>query len=530
MLEKLRQIKDKAIGFWNRTTLTQRIIGFTLLLTLLGLIILLIVNATKTDYVQIYAGLSERETGEISAKLSEKGIKYKLTPDGKGISVPSDVATQVKVDLAAEGIPKTGVLYDNFAQNMNLGLTDREFSVVERDATQNELRRMILNGIKGINDAQVMIQLPKESIWVNQDPGEASASIILNIDPSYPINQKQINALYTLVSKSIPNLPVENIIITNQYGEELTPDFESTSNALATDDFQKLNNIKKEIEKDIERGITQILGTIVGPGNVVVKAFATMDYTQESRQENLVSSPTEDNNGLVISMENLSETWNGQGTPGVGGIVGPGNTDVPGYQAQNQIGGNSEYEKTSEKANYEINRITKSIVESPYKIGDLSISVGVNTPIPNPNNAAEVQRMTQLNNDIKQVVMSVVRTALAKQGTTLSDAEIEKRITVMATPFNTPLAVPEKKVTPWLIYSLIAAGVLLIAGLIFYFISRKKRSAVIEKELEPTLLQDTSLVDLAETEESMVKKQIERLAKEKPQEFVSLLRTWIAED
>ena len=45
---------------------------------------------------------------------------------------------------------------------------------------------------------------------------KASASIVLNTKPGYEFEQDQIQALYQLVSKSIPNLPTDNIVIMNQ--------------------------------------------------------------------------------------------------------------------------------------------------------------------------------------------------------------------------------------------------------------------------------------------------------------------------
>jgi flagellar M-ring protein FliF len=533
LLDRLKGIRDKMVEFWNKTTLVQRIVGFALLLSLIGVVGLTIYNLTRTDFVQLYSNLSERETGEVTARLKEMGIDYQLTPDGRGISVPSEVAAQVKVDLAAEGIPQSGsITYESFANNMNFGLTDRQFGVVERDAMQNELRQMMIQGIRGIKDAQVMITLPKETIWVSEEPGEASASIILELDPAYPLEQKQINALYTLVSKSIPNLPPENIIITNQYGEELTRNLDQSNGTLATDDFQKLQSIKKEVERDIERGIERMLGTVLGPGQAVVQAFATMDYTQETRQENLVTSPNENSTeGIIISMETLNESWNSQGGEQPGGIVGPGNTDVAGYQAGQENGGNSNYEKNNEKINYEVNRITRSIVESPYRIADLSINVGVNIPEPAPNDASALQRAEQLKANVEQVVRNVVRTALGNAGTSLTDEDIANRVTVMAIPFQDRQTEPEKEpFSPWILYGLGAVAAVAVAALAFVLLRRKKQPEIEEEELIPTAIEEIPPIEYEETEDTLIRKQLERLAKEKPQDFVALLRTWIAED
>ncbi len=536
MLERVKHLWERLVQFLKKTTLRQRIIGLTLFFTTVGLILLLLFTFSRPHYVQLYDNLSEKETGEITARLKEMGVPYELTPTGKGISVPQEKAAEVRVQLAAEGIPKSGsITYESFAQNMGLGMTDRQFSVVERDAMQNELRKMIIQGIHGIRDAQVMITLPPEKVWVSQEAEKATASLILDVDPGTSLSQTQVNAIYTLVSRSVPNLPVENIIITNQYGEALEPNFANPDNAISTDDFQKMQAIKNSIERDIEGSIRNLLSPIMGPDMVTVQAFATLDFTKEQRQENLVTAPdTVNNSGLVISMEKLNETWNSQGNGGVGGVPGPGTTDVPGYQAGTQGNGNSNYEKDDQKINYEVNRITRSITASPYRIADLSINVGANIPTPNPNDPNAVQAANALKADIQQVVANVVRTALGQAGRTFTNADINQRVTVIAMPFRQAAPTqtnPPNLFSSWFTYAVI--GALLAAGLLLFFLfryRRKKKGESMEEELIPTKLEEIPPIAMEETEESVIRKQLERLARENPKDFVTLLRTWISEE
>lgn len=535
MPERIKQFLGKWVEWIKKTTLKQRIIGLTALLTLLGLILLLSFTLSRPHYVQLYDRLSEKETGEITARLKEMGVPYQLTPTGTGILVPQERAADVRVQLAAEGIPKSGsITYESFAQNMNLGMTDRQFSVVERDAMQNELRNMIIQGIKGIRDVQVMLTLPEDKIWVSQEEGKATASLILDVDPGVTLSQSQINAIYTLVSRGVPNLPIENIIITDQYGEALEPNFTNPDQTIGTNDFEKLQSIKKSVERDIETSLKNLLTPIMGQGQVTVQAFATMDFTKEQRQENLVTAPdTVNNSGLVISMEKLNETWNYQGNQGAGGIPGPANTDIPGYQAGTTTNGNGNYEKDDQKINYEVNRITRSVTASPYRIADLSINVGANLPTPNPNDPNAVQAYNDLKNSIQQVVANVVRTALGQAGRAFTDAEINQRVTVIAMPFQQPkspvTSTPSLFTNPS--FYMIIGGVLLLAAVIIYVLARRrKKEETLAEELEPVKLEEVPPISVEETEESIIRKQLERLARENPKDFVTLLRSWIAED
>lgn len=95
-------------------------------------------------------------------------------------------------------------------------MTENEFNVLKLEAMQTELANL-MKGIEGVNDAKVMINLPAKGIFVNDPSEEASASIVLNTKPGHQFEESQIQALYHLASKSIPNLPTDNIVITNQF-------------------------------------------------------------------------------------------------------------------------------------------------------------------------------------------------------------------------------------------------------------------------------------------------------------------------
>ena len=113
-------------------------------------------------------------------------------------------------------MPKSGSIdYSFFSQNAGIGTTENEFNVLKLDAMQTELANLI-KGIEGIKDAKVMITLPETGIFVSDQAKKHLLRLYLNTKPRYEFEQNQIKALYQLVSKSVPNLPTDNIVIMNQ--------------------------------------------------------------------------------------------------------------------------------------------------------------------------------------------------------------------------------------------------------------------------------------------------------------------------
>src|SRR5690606_31800757 len=131
------------------------------------------------------------------------------------------------------------------------------------EATQTELAKLI-QSIEGINQANVMINMPQRGIFVNDSNEFASAAIILQTKPGYELSEKQIRSLYHLVAKSIPNLPTENIVIRNQFLEYFDLDEGQSDHG-----YTQQMKIKNQIERDIQRQVQNMLGTLMGFDKVV---------------------------------------------------------------------------------------------------------------------------------------------------------------------------------------------------------------------------------------------------------------------
>ena len=58
----------------------------------------------KPDYGMLYSGLSEKDTGLIIEALQKENVSYQL--GGGAILVPSDNVHDMRIKLAAQGLPK----------------------------------------------------------------------------------------------------------------------------------------------------------------------------------------------------------------------------------------------------------------------------------------------------------------------------------------------------------------------------------------------------------------------------------------
>lgn len=540
MKENILVFKTKTLETWSSFSgKTKWLLAGTFVFTLVFLIAFVFLSS-RPNLSPLYSGLTPAEAGEIKTAIEGRGIPVEVSADGKTILVPNAQVANLKVALAAEGIPKSGnVNYSIFSENMGLGMTDRQFDVVERDAMQNELAALIKQ-IAGVNDANVMITLPKENIWITDEEQVATASVVVKGDPSFQLDQKQVNGLYHLISKSVPNLPTDQIVIMNQNGQTYDMQDENQVDTTLTA-YQQQREIRKEVEQDIQRELQQMLGLMLGRDKVVVSVMASIDFTKEKREEQLVE-PVVDNQGLEISVERIEETYSSEGGV-VNDATGTGETDIANYPGVDGAG-NSESERTEERINREVNRIQRQIELSPYVIDDLTVNVGVEPP--EPNNPAS---LTQQNvEDIRNVLTNVVSTSLSMNGTLLNEEDLDNRISVFATEFQGKVDVAEET-EPQVFDQLskdalmmigAAIAVLLIILIIALVMRRRKRNKeedefIFDMFEEPKVQSEPvekEEIDLSEftSRANPKRKTIEKLAKERPEDFAKLLRSWMAQD
>ncbi len=524
------KFNQQAKLFWTNRSKTQKGIIFGSIGIVIALLVVISLLSTSSKYVPLYNNLSLKEVGQIKAELDTRGIPYELEQGGTIITVPKEQADTLLVELAGQGIPNSGNIdYSFFSENVSWGITDNEFNIMKLDAMQTELQNLI-KGIEGIENAKVMINMPKEPVFVSEATLPASASIVLTVQPGYQFQGNQINSLYHLVSKAVPNLPPENIAIMNQYFEYY--DQSNADGNVAQDNYTYQQTVKKDFERDIQRRVQQMLGTMVGLDNVIVSVTSDIDFTKENRVEEIVDPVDKENmEGLPVSVEKIHETYSGN--PPVGGTTGTGEGDIPNYEAT-ESNSDGEYELVKETINNEFNRIRKEIVESPYKVRDLGIQVAVNNvKTKDGNNIQYLSQQEQgvVQEGIASILNSIISTSVDKEyGEVIPD----DKTSIVFQEFSTNANVSggSKGISTWM-YIAGVALLLIIAILIFLLIRNRRKNEAALMEESTNLEQQMEIPDIQENPDSELvvrKKQLEKMAQDKPEDFAKLLRSWIGEE
>lgn len=523
MNEKFAQYRERLTQFWGQMGRKQKIWLGASVCGILVAIILMTVIFTKTEYELAFKNLDATDAAAVIQYLDDNGIEYQISSNGKNISVPSKVASKVKIDAGSQGLVQNGSIgFDLFSnKSSQLGTTENEFNVMYQSAFNGEVQKL-LNGLQGVESSKVLINRPEESVFLRpEDTSKATASIRINFVPGYRPSQKEIDGYYNLVKVAVPDLELEDIVIASPQGV-LTSSEAGGNDTSGMDAIALQFQIQQKFESEVAKSVQQFLSSFVDINKTVVSVSSSINFDKKVSKEDLVK-PLENNNnnGIIISEELNNSSFTGS-AGAAGGVAGTGETDIPSYDAASQNSGSSE--TSSQFRNYDVNRITNNIESAPFVLRDLSINVAIDESAIS-DEASRTQIMNYLT--------TFVRGKLADSGQDVNnDQLIEKKVSLIARKFSEGNATASAGgiSTTWAI-GIGAALLALIGGLVVMLARKRKQPIEEQMEMAPPAKVEYPTLDLETvSSENQARKNLETLAKRKPDEFVNLLRTWLVDE
>src|SRR6185437_1164877 len=97
------------------------------------------------DFRPLFTGLAPEDAAGIVQKLKETGVEYRLPESGGSVLVPSGRLADLRLTMAAVGLPKTGRIGFELFDKTNLGATEFAEHVNYRRALEGELERSVMS-------------------------------------------------------------------------------------------------------------------------------------------------------------------------------------------------------------------------------------------------------------------------------------------------------------------------------------------------------------------------------------------------
>ncbi|HWT71387.1 MAG TPA: flagellar basal-body MS-ring/collar protein FliF, partial [Oxalicibacterium sp.] len=267
----------------------------------------LVLWGQKPEYKVLFSNFSDRDGGAIVQSLQAANIPYKLADGGGAILVPADKVHEVRLKLAAEGLPKGGNVGFELMENQKLGISQFLEQVNFQRALEGELARSV-QSIGAVQAARIHLAIPKSSVFV-RDQQKPTASVVLNLYPGRSLDKGQVSAIVHLVASSVPDLQPKNVTIVDQAGNLLSENGDKPAGN--TLDPSQLKYVQ-ELQQNIARRVESIITPIVGQNNVRAEATADVDFST-SEQAAEIYKPNQGTNSAAVRSQQTSESLNGNG-------------------------------------------------------------------------------------------------------------------------------------------------------------------------------------------------------------------------
>jgi len=397
--------------------------------------------ASRPEFRVLFSNLSSEDAGDIVSRLQEKKVPYRISPAGDAVSVPAEKVTELRLELAAAGVPRGGNVGFEIFDNKTFGSTEFEQQLNYRRALQGELSRTI-NSLDEVKQSRVHIVLPKDSLFLEEQK-KPTASVTIKLKEGRNLHTSQVDGIVHLVASSVEGLNPEDVMIVDSRGNILSR-VKSESSLVRLSNSQ--TEYQRNIEKDLAGRIQSMLENVVGPGKAVIRVSADLNFQVTEKTEE-----TYDPEAPVIrSMQRQTEKTNKGGAPG--------SSDNPGH------------EKIEEVINYEINKAVNKTVMPVGDIQRLSIAVLVDGIYRKNEKGAEVYEPRS-----KKELEGIEELVRKSAGFSVQRGD---QVVVTSMPFKNAYEESGRETTPWqekitVFYPLIRYGVIfVVAVLVFMFVLR----------------------------------------------------------
>lgn len=288
---------------------------------LIALIVALLLWSRGPTYQVLFSNLDDRDGGAIVSALGQMNVPYQFNSNGTAILVPQDRVHDVRMQMASQGLPRSGNAGFELLDQSRFGASQFTEQVTYQRALEGELANSI-KAVHSVKEARVHLAMPRETLFV-RDRQSPTASVVLSLYPGRDLSEGQVSAISWLISSSVPNLHADKVSIIDQNGRLLT----APTGEMGADNQQR--NFVNDIEYRAVQRILTLLNPLVGPGNVRAQVTAEVDFSRREQTSEVYKPNQQPGQAAVRSQQSSSSLQRNpqqpQGVPGALSNQAPAN-------------------------------------------------------------------------------------------------------------------------------------------------------------------------------------------------------------
>ena len=370
-LQRLRELPPR-----NKIMLGAGLAG------LLAVVVALSMWNKPDPYAPLFTGsVSEKDAGAAVAQLSQLNVPYKVLEGGR-ILVPADKAGELRMKLAAAGLPKGTINGFELLDKQQFGQSQNQERTTLQRALEGELTRTI-GTLSAVESARVHLAMPQQNGFYREQI-KPSASVVLTLHPGRMLDRNQVAGVVHLVSSSVPDLAVKAVSVLDQQGNLLSGDPAGDGKADLT--LQQRQHVAS-VEATYLKRVNEILEPALGKDNLRATVTADIDFSESEQASESYGPNQKPESGAVRSLRNLETSGNSQLSPtGVPGAASnqpptPASAPMTGASAPLQgaaNGGTAGQLRRENQVNYEVDKTVRNIRNQGHAVKRVNVAVLVN--------------------------------------------------------------------------------------------------------------------------------------------------------
>lgn len=386
MNEKVKSVVTTVKTKWTDASKMAKILIVSIPVVVIAIIIILCVifNSNKSTAV-LFSGLSGSEAGEIATAIQALDGAPEVTVNSNGdVIVPAERADEIRMQMWAQGYPKSTTNYDIWDNGVDLWSTDMDKREIKRQQLETRLGATIASMDK-IQAATVNLTLPESSNYViSTQKGESQCAVFLQLrNDAEPLTNAEVRAIYRGVTTSVEGLTIENVSVMdskmNSY-EWIDPeldDVDENEDKSGVDIARKRLDFEQEFVQVLKDGLGEMFTKMYGENGFAFNVSARLNYDYKD-VESTQYQPVEDTNAGVINHQD--QVNEGGVLDEDGGVVGvtPDADLSPDYPTITGLEDGQSFYYNKNEIQYSVSNIKETIKKDGYSIDALTVGLVVN--------------------------------------------------------------------------------------------------------------------------------------------------------
>ena len=269
-------------ALFERLTWAQRISLLVAVLAVGGGLAAVTSWSKERDFKPLYKGLAAEDAGQVTARLREKNVEFRLEDGGATVLVPSSSVDVMRLDLASAGLPKSGRIGYELFDKMNFGATDFAEQVNYHRAIEGELERSTLS-IAEVEQARVHVTFAKHSVFEELREA-AKASVMVKLKPGRKLSPANVMAIQHLAASAVEGLEPPKVAVLDMSGKLLSK-VAMVAGAEDAEQAEMLLAYRRRVENELLQKVNATLEPLLGVDKFRASVSVDVDLTSGEQSE-----------------------------------------------------------------------------------------------------------------------------------------------------------------------------------------------------------------------------------------------------